>query len=94
MQVHKETQSTHGGGDITASGCWLSAAVLIKQRMGPERPVYGLMIEQSICLAEALHEYCIRQVVGLDVPCSPAVICTSAVLEQKRRRGESQREIK
>lgn len=45
MQVHKGSgaQSTHGGGgDITASGCRLSAAVLIKQRACPERPVYGL----------------------------------------------------
>lgn len=61
MQVHKETRSTHGGGDITGSGCWLSAAVLIKRRIGPGCPVYGLMIDQSILLAQALHPFCVRQ---------------------------------
>lgn len=73
--MHDETQSTHwvggwvgreGGreGDITASRCWLSAAVLIKQSAGPECPVYRLMIEQSIRLAQALRKFCTRQVVG------------------------------
>lgn len=60
----QHTVRVGGGGDITGSGCWLSEAVLIRQRTGPGRPVYGLMIDQSIRLAEALHPCCVRQGVG------------------------------
>lgn len=61
--ITRHSQHTEGG-DITGSGCWLSADVLIKLRTGPGCLVYGLKIEQSICLAEDLHPYCIWQGVG------------------------------
>lgn len=55
-QKHASAQgdSQHtGGGDITRSGCWLSAAVLIKQRTSPGRSVYGLMTDRSFVLIES-----------------------------------------
>lgn len=62
--TRRHSQHTWGGGDITGSGCWLSEAVLIRRRTGPGRPVYGLMRDQSVHLAEALHPCCVRQGVG------------------------------
>lgn len=58
---HREGEEGGRGGDFTGSGCWLSAAVLIKKgRMGPGSPVSGLMMEQFTLSAEDLHLYCIR----------------------------------
>lgn len=80
MQLPEETQSTHGGrGRGTRDqGGWLSAAVLIKQRMGPGRLVYGLMIDQSIHLAQALHPYYIQQ--GLGGECVSVCVCSCGAM--------------
>lgn len=65
MQVHERTQSTHGegggggGGDFTGSGCWLSAAVLIKNReRAPGLWIYDRPLHSDLYLS------CIRQGVG------------------------------
>lgn len=61
--AREDTVNTLGGG----GGWYYRIRVLAlcscadKWRLSPGRPVYGLMIVQSIHFAEALHPYCVRR---------------------------------